>query len=154
MSRIHVQRAYDVGILTESHKYESAERWRMLNSKIENLEKRIESRTFGVTASYSHDKTFSLMSPKSKVEQFSLGEIEDKDELKLLTEIRNGCIRAFKECKLSTLERELLPQLAYGHTIPSEFARKHGIYTSYVYKIRDRGVKKIQDEIEKALFAI
>ena len=154
MSELHVQKAYEIGVLTESNRYEDAEGWRILNSKISNLEKKIDSRTFGVTSQFSHDKAFGVMTPKSKVEQFCLREIEDKEELRVLEEIKVCCQSSFKCCKLSTLERELLKQLVNRETTPSRFAKEHGIYPSYVYKIRNRGHKKIQDEIEKALFAI
>lgn len=152
----HVQRAYKLRLLTEDNKYVGNEPWNALLNKIDRIEKRMKSRTYITTAQLSHDKSFSSVKlPTSKVESYCLDEIHDKEEHETLTQIRDCAVRSFKRAKLSTLERELLIEMAKNPYLQfSKFARQRGLYVSYVYKVRDRAVRKLQRELEKALYAL
>ena len=155
MSKAHVQRAYELGLLKDGYKFTGLSPCIALNKKIERLESRINSKTFGTTSHLSHDKTFNKVRvPSSKVESFCLDGLNDKEELRFLTEIQEGYKKGFNEAKLSTLERKLTDELNKGPINFSGFAKTEGLCISYVYKIRDRAFKKIQKEVEKILYEL
>jgi len=150
MSELHLEKAYELGLLTNG-KYGGTFSWRVLNNKIDRLQARIETRTFSVTSQLRHDKSFGVLTPSSKVEQYCMSQMEDEQELEVLKEVRDGCISAYHSASLSTLEKKLLKEIIVNHTTIAEFARRNGIYQSYAYKIRDRGSKKLQLETKKVL---
>lgn len=151
MSVVHVKRAYELGLLKENYRFTGLGPFIALTRKIERLENKINSKTFGTTSHLSHDKAFNKVRvPSSKVENYCLDGLNDKEELQFLKELQIGYRQGFNMAKLSTLERKLVNEFEKEPVINfSGFAKREGLCISYVYKIRDRAFKKIQKEVEK-----
>ena len=110
--------------------------------RIRELEERVASKTFKVTPSYNSIGGGSSSSPQvSKVERYVEEKMELEEEL-AKCRVRLTLVEYIRESNvLSNLEYELIEWLQIGGKM-SEFARNHGIYKSYVYKIRDNAIEK------------
>ena len=154
--QVHVQKAFELGVLTDGYKYNGIEAWSVLPNRIARIEKRLASRTLLTSSQLSHDKSFSgVRMPVSKVENHCINTLCDKEELELLKAIASCAKEITYSAKLSTLERELLLEMSVDPNFRfSAFAKMKGLYLSYVYKVRDRAVKKVQKALHKALIEL
>lgn len=110
--------------------------------RIRELEERIASRTIKITPSYGGVGGSSQSNPQvSKIERYVEEKIELEEEL-AKCRVRLTLVEYIRESGiLTSLEYELIEWLQIGGRM-TEFARKHNIYKSYVYKIRDNAIEK------------
>ena len=154
MSLNHLRTAEKLGLFKNSNREVNG--YTFLLGKIQRTQDKLRATTYKVTSSYSEDKSFNKVRPvSSNTERYAIQNIQNKDTLKELVEIRDTCIKSFYSAKLTTTERNLiLAVYKQGGKTLSEFAKENGIYKSYVYKVRDRAVGKIRKEIKKRLIEL
>lgn len=115
--------------------------------RIKELEERMMSKTIKVTPSYEGTGGGSPSPNVSKVERYVEEKLELEEELSKCR-LRLTLVEYIRESGvLTSQEYELIEWLQIGGRM-SEFARKKGIYKSYVYKIRDNALEKVMDFVQ------
>jgi len=124
---------------------EQLKNYHLLQSDMERLEHRIRTMGYKMTANYG-PMCGSGGFGGSKVESHSLRLTDTKQELESKRKIVEMLQDAIDHSGLNKRERNLVIATVNGFSL-SAYARRENIYRSYVYKLRDRAIRKMAHHI-------
>lgn len=115
--------------------------WKYHISHAKKLDETLESVTFQLTVVYQETKSFTG-NASSAVERFVLKKQKIENELSRLLDLIQLYITAINHCGLTTSEKDVIKCIMERRKLIA-YAEEKGIYWSYVYKIKDRAIRKI-----------
>ena len=111
--------------------------------RIELLESRLREITPKTTQTYSLTGFSGGGTVSSQVENLCIQKESAIAELQELRKTVAEYYRALENCKLTQLEKTTLTATVQGVKM-SKVAKREGLYKSYVYKVRDRAIRKLR----------
>ena len=121
--------------------------WKHHINQAKKLGETLESITLKLTVTYQETKSFTG-NTSSAVERYVMQREKIENELSRLLDSIQLCIAAINHCGLTTSEKEVIKCLMDRKKLIA-YAEENGIYWSYVYKIKERAIKKIVKYINK-----
>lgn len=116
-------------------------RWQFIEATKRELEEQLESISYKITANYG-DAAGGGGGFTSKVEKIALKRQNLMQKIRIKN-IEQKKIRSLIECSgLSTIEQAVLWEVAKCGNL-RRFAQCNDLCKSYVYKVRDRAIKKV-----------
>lgn len=126
----------------EAMLYEIMQDFTYYENRAKEIRKRLESRSYKITASFSLTGGIGGNGFTSKVETAAIEELKLLGELAEIEKKKDIVFSAMRKASLTKTEQGIADCIMAQQDL-SAFARNNGIYSSYVYKIRDRMLKKM-----------
>ena len=130
-------------MLTEKEQrlYDTMKDFIYYENRAEEIRSRLGRCSYKITASFSPTGGTGGNGFSSKVENIAIRELQLLGELAEVEKTMGSVLKAVKAAQLTKTERKLAKWIMDGQSLAS-FARRCGLYSSYVYKIRDKMLKK------------
>ena len=120
----------------------------MIKRNLEAKEDKLHKKEYRLTSTLSFDKVMGGTYTISRVETYALDRVSLEQEIKALNKQLEKKIELLYRANMDQEEMKVLLDLATGKSL-SAIARENNIYISRVYRIRDRGIKKLSNLLEK-----
>jgi len=110
------------------------------HKELVDLEERLQEKCFKMTASYGNVGHSTAV--VNQVESYCISRYKLKESIEKYKRKLALCDQFLELPALTDREREILVACRDGRCL-LDYSRTNGVYKSYVYKIRDRAIKKI-----------
>lgn len=119
----------------------------MIRRNIEDKENKLNEKEYRLTSRLSFDKVSGGNYTVSRVETYALDRVSLEQEIKALKKQLENKIELLYRANMEQEEIKVLLDVTSGKSL-SAIARENNIYISRVYRIRDRGIKKVSKLLE------
>lgn len=124
--------------------------WSYHIQRVRKLEEMFATAKVNMTVEY-RESASSGRSGSSMVEELVMKKARIEGELQTLVTKMKQYIQAVNKCGLTQVERDIIVKVTKSESL-LRYACDHDIYPSYVYKIRNRAVKKIVNYLLETSF--
>lgn len=137
--------------MTEESMLETLKNWAFFKQRIEELNKKLSSKSFKITASMSGEvRGPTGYNETSKIESFCFSRLKIIGERDEIIKKMNQCTTAYNNTSLLPIER-----VTIGATIRAEslltLANKLNMPQAQIYRIRKRAIKKMCNTLQNGV---
>ena len=121
--------------------------WPYTLNRISVLENQLAEMQTSITTNYDLSGVTVYGGKSSKIENLYIQKSKKEQELKKLVKLVAVVEGALRGIEFSMLEKETLRCLMYGPSL-KVYAEQKGIYKSYIYKIKDKAIRKLSQKLK------
>lgn len=134
--------------MTEEIMLETLKNWNFLKNRIQTLNKKLNEKSFKVTASMSGDvRVPTGYNETSKIEAFCFSRLKLIDERDEIMRKMNLCTAAYNKTALIPIERVVIGVTMREESL-LELAKKLNMPQAKIYRIRNRAIKKMLETLQ------